>query len=278
MITAETKEDIEAIVPTLKQWLAQRGLELNTEKTKIVSVKEGFDFLGFNIGSYGGSCLAKPEKEKTLSLLKTIREWLKANPSIKPEAVVNYLNPLLRGWGNYYRHGVSKEVFSYIDTKVWEYLRSWALRRHPKKGKQWVENKYFKTLNGVKEFACINKDRHGKDKTIAVIRIARLPIERHVKVKGTASPDDPQLHKYWDKRHTKYGKTYWTKGSKYYNVANNQDWICPVCGEHLFNGEELHTHHKIRVADGGTNKIENLVHLHVACHRQIHSQQTNWGA
>ncbi|WP_169222436.1 reverse transcriptase/maturase family protein [Brasilonema sp. UFV-L1] len=72
IITAETKEDIEAIVPTLKQWLAQRGLELNTEKTKIVSVKEGFDFLGFNIGSYGGSCLAKPEKEKTLSLLKTI--------------------------------------------------------------------------------------------------------------------------------------------------------------------------------------------------------------
>lgn len=190
---------------------------------------------------------------------------------MKPEAVINYLNPLLRGWGNYYRHGVSKEVFSYIDSKVWGYLRKWALRRHPKKGKQWVEKKYFKTLQGVKEFACINKDRHGKDKTIAAIRVARLPIERHIKVKGTASPDDPNLTEYWQNRQSKYGKTYWASGSKYYHVANNQKWKCPVCGEHLFNGEQLHTHHKIRVKDGGTDGIENLVHLHVACHKHIHS-------
>lgn len=271
IITAETKEDIEAIVPILTNWLAQRGLELNSEKTKITHIEKGFNFLGFNIRQYGGSCLIKPEKEKALGLLKHIREWLKTNPSVKPEAVISYLNPLLRGWGNYYRHGVSKEVFSYIDYKVWNYLRKWALRRHPKKGKQWVEKKYFKTLQGVKEFACINKDRHGKDKTIVGIRIARLPIERHVKVKGTASPDDPQLTEYWEKRQSKYGKTYWASGSKYYHVANNQEWKCPVCGDHLFNGEELHTHHKVRVKDGGCDGIENLVHLHVACHRHIHS-------
>lgn len=241
------------------------------EKTKITHIEQGFNFLGFNIRSYEGSCLIKPQKQKALGLLRHIREWLKANLSIKPEALINYLNPLLRGWGNYYRHGVSKEVFSYIDFKVWNYLRKWALRRHPKKGKTWVENKYFKTLQGVKEFACISKDRHDKDKTIAVIRTARLPIERHVKVKGTASPDDPEFIEYWHNRQSKYGKTYWAKGSKYYHVANNQEWKCPVCGEHLFNGEELHTHHKVRVKDGGTNRIENLLHLHVACHRHIHS-------
>ncbi len=271
IITAEAKEDIEAIVPTLKIWLAQRGLELNSEKTNITHIEQGFNFLGFNIRQYKGSCLVKPQKEKTLAFLQRIRKWLKANLSTKPEVVIKYINPLLRGWGNYYRHGVSKEVFSYVDYKVWHYLRNWALRRHPKKGKKWVEKKYFKTLQGVKEFACTIKDRQGKAKIVAVIRTARLPIERHIKVRGTASPDDPELKEYWKNRQSKYGKTYWAKGSKYYHVANNQTWTCPVCREHLFNGEELHTHHKIRVKDGGTERIENLIHLHVACHRHIHS-------
>lgn len=82
--------------------------------------------------------------------------------------------------------------------------------------------------------------------------------------------DDPELKEYWQQRQTRYGKTYWDKGSKLYKIAVNQNWHCPVCHEHLFNGEELHTHHLIRVADGGTDTAENLIHLHVACHRHLH--------
>ena len=46
-----------------------------------------------------------------------------------------------------------------------------------------------------------------------------------------------------------------------------------LCGEHLFNGEELHTHHKIRVVDGGTNREDNLIHLHKTCHHHLHMGQ-----
>jgi len=56
-----------------------------------------------------------------------------------------------------------------------------------------------------------------------------------------------------------------------YNVADNQKWKCPVCGEHLFNGEELHTHHIIRVKDGGTDGEDNLIHMHKACHYHTHT-------
>jgi RNA-directed DNA polymerase len=56
------------------------------------------------------------------------------------------------------------------------------------------------------------------------------------------------LTSYWEKRQTKQGKTHWTKGSKLYRVAQNQGWQCPVCREHLFNGEQLHTHHIVKVA------------------------------
>jgi RNA-directed DNA polymerase len=106
---------------------------------------------------------------------------------------------------------------------------------------------------------------------LALIRLADIPIERHIKVKGTASPDDSQLGSYWKKRQTRYGKTYWEKGSKLYQVAASQSWQCPVCGEPLFNGEQLHTHHLVRVAEGGTNFEENLTHLHKACHQHLHS-------
>lgn len=89
-------------------------------------------------------------------------------------------------------------------------------------------------------------------------------------VKDTASPDDPQLAAYWRSRQTQYGKTYWDCGSKLYNIAHNQNWSCPVCGEHLFNGEQLHTHHVVPVQNGGTDREENLVHLHICCHQHLH--------
>ena len=55
-------------------------------------------------------------------------------------------------------------------------------------------------------------------------------------------------------------------------IAQNQNWKCPICGEPLFNGEEIDTHHIIPVAQGGRNDTENLVHLHRACHKQEHSK------
>jgi len=272
IITAETKEDIEDIIPVLTEWLAERGLELNQDKTNIVHVEQGFNFLGFHIRQFRGRCFCFPQKEKVKALLQRIRDWLKTHKDIRQEAVIEYLNPILRGIGNYYKHGASKRVFSYIDDQIWRILWKWSLRRHPKKGKTWVKRKYYRTLRGRKwTFSAEVKDRRGNKETIAIFKLMDIPIERHVKVKGTSSPDDPLLIKYWKDRQTTYGKTYWAKGSKYYKVAENQKWKCTVCGEHLFNGEELHTHHKIRVKDGGTDEVLNLEHLHKTCHKQVHT-------
>ena len=103
--------------------------------------------------------------------------------------------------------------------------------------------------------------------------IAHTTIERHIKVKGDASPDDPSLKEYWDSRHKRYGKSRLEKGSKLFKIASNQKWICPLCGEPLFNGEEIETHHIVPVAEGGTDDMENLQHLHKACHKQVHKTQ-----
>ncbi len=271
VVTAKTKEDIEAVVPILQAWLKPRGLELNLNKTQILNIQQGFHFLGFSIRHYKGKCLCRPQKDKVLAFLKRIRSWLKHNASISPAAVIHHLNPILRGWGNYYFHGVSKEVFSYVDHQIWWAIWRWCCRRHPNKGRRWIARKYFRPFKGrAWTFVTTVTDRAGNRKPLALVRLAGIPIQRHVKVKGTASPDDPALRDYWNHRQTRKGKTYWDKGSKYYKVAQSQNWRCPVCQDALFNGEALHTHHRKQVKEGGTDTEENLIHLHQACHHHLH--------
>ena len=122
-------------------------------------------------------------------------------------------------------------------------------------------------------FSCTISDRRGKDKELILYQIAYTTIERHIKVKGDASPDDPSLREYWEKRHEKQGTSCFKKGSYLYKIAQNQNWKCPICGEPLLNGEEINTHHIVSVAEGGTDDMENLQHLHKICHKQIHKTQ-----
>jgi RNA-directed DNA polymerase len=273
VITARDKESLEKVLVHIKQFLLKRGLFISAEKTRIVHINDGFDFLGFNLRHYQGKLLIKPQKEKVLAFCKKIGKTLSEMKARTQEDVIRKLNPLLRGFANYYRGVVSKEIFSYIDNRVWHYLYRWAKRRHPKKGKKWVLNCYFhsqKERNGV--FMCESVGRKGKELTHILYNVESTRINRHIKVKGCSSPDDSSLREYWDNRKLKQGKNYWAKGSKYHQVAVNQDWKCPICGEFLFNKEEIETHHIVAVKDGGNESTDNLNHLHKACHKQIHSK------
>jgi RNA-directed DNA polymerase len=273
IITARDKGSLEIARTRIEKWLSKRGLELGAEKTRIVNIAEEFDFLGFNHRHYNGKLLIKPTKQKVLDFCKRLGKEIRDMNGFKQEDVIRKLNPILRGFANYYKGVVSKETFSYIKDRMWRYLWRWATRRHPNKSKWWIVNRYFKTINGDRwTFACYFKNRAGKDSLISIYPIAKTPIERHIKVKGDASPDDPALKEYWEKRKQKHGKNYWEKNSPYYKVALNQSWKCPECGDSLFNGEEIETHHTVPVAEGGTNDIENLRHLHVTCHKRVHSK------
>ncbi len=122
---------------------------------------------------------------------------------------------------------------------------------------------------------CQGTGRKGEEKSFILYEISKTPIIRHVKVKGLARDDDPLLKEYWLKRQTKQGKLYWAKGSKYERIAKHQNWKCPVCGDSLLNEEEIETHHIVPVAKGGSDDTENLMHLHRACHKQVHSKTKN---
>ena len=273
VITSKDKESLERVLILIKQWLNQRGLEISEEKTRIVHINDGFNFLGFNLRQYNGKLLIKPQKEKVLAFCKKIGQTLSEMKARTQEYAIRKLNPQLLGFANYYKGVVSKETFCYISYRVWRYLWRWATRRHPKKSKGWVKAKYFHRFKGRDwTFMCKGTGRKGKEVNHILLDISSIPIVRHIKVKGNSSPDDPSLKKYWEERQKKQGKNYWAKGSKYEQVAKQQNWKCPNCEESLFNGEEIETHHIVPLKDGGTDDSENLVHLHKACHKQVHSK------
>lgn len=274
VITAETREDLEAIIPEVEAWLTQRGLRLNEDKTNIRHLSEGFNFLGFNLRERGSKCLVTPQKEKVHAKLRETKEWLYTHPNVGPDAVIRVLNPILRGWANYYKHGVSKRVFATFDHQMVQMLIRWAKKRHPNKGPKWIIPRYFGRIGGDSwVFRAWTKDRRGRRTESYLYRLASTKITRHIKVQGTNSPDDPSKEDYWDKRQTRHGKSYFAKGSKLYKVAQNQGWHCPHCHDHLFNGERIHIHHDIEVAQGGMDDQDNLQLLHVECHIARHGRR-----
>ena len=200
VVTAKSKEEIEALVPTVQEFLAERGLELNTDKTRIVHVKDGFNFLGFNVRSYNKKCIVKPQKEKMHTFLRSIRTWLKNHRSVSTETVIRHLNPILRGWANYYRHANSKRTFSYVDAQIWRAIWNWCLKRHRNKSKAWVRRRYFIVANRTWKFFAKVPSHSGEHSSIFLLNCSETPVKSHIKVKGTASPDDPELCAYWQKR------------------------------------------------------------------------------
>jgi RNA-directed DNA polymerase len=94
---------------------------------------DGFDFLGFNHRHYNGKLLIKPSKKKVLDFCKRIGQEIKAMNGCEQEVVIKRLNPILRGFANYYRGVVSRETFEYVKSRIWQYLWRWAKRRHPNK-------------------------------------------------------------------------------------------------------------------------------------------------
>ena len=136
------------VKPLVEQFFRERGLELSQEKTVITHIEDRFDFLGQNIRKHNGKPLIKPSRKSIQSLLRKIRDIVKANKQAKAENLIRLLNPIIQGWTQYHRHVVSKATFSIIDHFISKVLWQWARRRHPNKNAHWVKEKYFRSHNG----------------------------------------------------------------------------------------------------------------------------------
>lgn len=272
VVFCESRGDAEASRQILTAWMAKRGLTLSEEKTRIVHLTEGFDFLGFNIRHYkvgntptGYKLLIKPSKKSVHDIRKKLKsEWRNLNGT-NILAILQRLNPIIRGEANYFRIGVATETFDDLD--YWMYVRErrWAKLNHPNKSWYWRKTRYWGKLNPNREDNWVFGDKHTGG---YLIKFAWTKIERHVLVQGMSSPDDPSLQTYWAQRNKGEIEDLSAQGKK---LAKKQKGICPLCGVTLFNEEELHTHHKKPRNQGGKDDLDNLVLVHLYCHQQIHS-------
>jgi RNA-directed DNA polymerase len=205
IITGHSKEWLEhEVKPAVVSFLAERGLVLSPEKTKITHIKDGFDFLGWNIRKYNGKLLIKPSKANVKAHLDKVREVIRANKTATQVNLIGLLNPILRGWANYHSHVVAKETFSRIDHEVWSALWRWAVRRHPKKGVRWVKEKYFK-IRGSRNwvFTAIDEKENGLRRELVLFKTSDTPIKRHIKIKADANPHDPHWAQYFALRRSR---------------------------------------------------------------------------
>lgn len=280
-------EDIEFILrckEILSKWLKEMGLEIKESKTRIahtfnsIEGKAGFDFLGFSIRQYpagkyqtgkhngkplGFKTLIKPSKTKVQNHLKEIRAIIKTHKSVSQKALVEHLNPVVRGFANYFSTVSSKEIFSTLDHEIFVKLKSWAQRRHPNKTGYWVSNRYWHTIGN-------NNWVFGYAKGEEIIRLqsySSVPIKRHTKVKGKASPFDGDLI-YWSTRLGKHPEMPLRKAK----LLKRQKGKCLHCGLYFKDGDLLEIDHIHPKAKGGKDCYENWQLLH----RHCHDEKTAW--
>jgi RNA-directed DNA polymerase len=249
------------------------GLELSAEKTKITHISQGFDFLGFNIRKYHlkspymkPKLLIKPAKENVTGYLRGIRQTIKAMRQATTEDLIKTLNPRIQGWGMYYRHVVSKQVFAKIDHEIQQALWRWAKRRHPKKRNGWIRKRYFRTFRG-------NRWTFTGEEGTRLMRMASLPITRHIILRKGMKvyASDRETVEYWRRREYKnaMNEIYSTKVGKIYT---RQKGVCPYCRQPVTDISATHMHHMLPVRYGGTEKLNNLWLLHLDCHITLHSE------
>jgi len=199
IITGATKEALEQAREELEAFLAERGLTLSPEKTKIVHIEDGFDFLGFNVRTYDGKLLIKPSKDAQLRVRRKVRDIIRENKTVAQRHLIGLLNPVITGWTNYYRHVVSTDAFKKLEHDLWQALWRWAKRRHPNKGRRWIAERYFHAF-GARNwvFACENGDEHrrGEREWTILKNPQDTKIRRHVKIIADANPYDPQWYSY----------------------------------------------------------------------------------
>ena len=150
-VCCRSRQQAEQIKARLAEWLQPRGLAINEDKTRIVHLSEGFDFLGFNIRRYGAKLLIKPSTAAVRRLRKRLASETRKLRGSNARAVIARLNPIIRGWAAYYRGVVSSRTFKSLDNYLWKLTYKWATRGHANKPNTWVCARYFGKFNKFRD-------------------------------------------------------------------------------------------------------------------------------
>jgi RNA-directed DNA polymerase len=277
-----TREGIEKAKTALETWLTDIGLEMKPSKTRIAHTLQalegeppGFDFLGFEVRQYpvgkyrsgkhngkrlGFKTIIQPSKEAIKRHREELRKVVHHGQGLTQAALIGQLNPKIRGWSHYYRSVASKKALNDCDYHLFPLLLRWAKRRHPRKSASWITHKYWRTV----------EQDHWRFATLEgphLTNHASIPIQRHVKVKGRASPFDGNLL-YWARR---LQQSHPLTMSRLGALLYKQQGKCRYCELHFRDGDLIEIDHITPRSQGGKDERSNLAALHRHCHDQRHA-------
>ena len=268
----------------ISEWLKDIGLELKPEKTRLTHTLNpelsedgvaGFDFLGFHIQQFaagkhrsnrspenrilGFNTRITPTKKASKIHQQKIGKVISEGKHISQTELIFSLNPIIRGWSNYYRHSDASGVgeFPRQDNLTYLKLRRWVIRRcdSSKKG----HNKYWRKMDGRNwVFATRENDS-------AILLLLHCEVNSsstdYVKVKSDKSPYDGDLI-YWSSRLGKHPEMPLQKAI----LLKKQKGKCNWCEMYFREHDVLEVDHIIPKSKGGKSKMDNLQLLHRHCH------------
>ncbi len=234
------KDNANAILDEVKEFLAARGMEISEQKTKLTTTTDGFDFLGWNFKvQKNGKFRSRPSEDNYKAFRKKVKSIINCS-NYGAMVKANKLAPIVRGWRNYHRYckmdGAKNSLY--------------FIQRRAKKvfNKERKQNRYT-----IKKLI---------DKSFPSVPYSE---NRFVNVKGEKSPFDGDLA-YWSARNS---KLYNGQTSK---ALRRQNHSCKACGLKFTSEEKVHLHHVDRNHDNW--KQDNLVAVHQSCHDYLHMSKS----
>jgi RNA-directed DNA polymerase len=266
---------VEEIQQITSDWLAQMGLELKPSKTRITHtlIKHnemvGFDFLGFTVRQFpvgkshsgkntrkallGFKTLTKPSQEAIRRHSQVLKDEIRRHKYAPQAALIARLNPIIRGWTNYYATGASKKTFADMQRLTFLKLRRWAKRRHPNVSWKKVTRWYWRLERGRWDFAT----KEG----IQLFAHSRTPIQRYTKVRGSKSPYDGDWV-YWASRLGRHPDL----PKRVAILLHRQKGKCSWCGLYFEMEDSPEVDHIHPKSQGGKDRYDNWQLLHKHCH------------
>ena len=265
-----------------EEFLKPIGLELHPIKSRVVHTLEGtkesppgFSFLGFDViqkpkhkrqrkatvkhqTKQNFITLITPSKEGVKKHKAKIREIIQRYKGARQERLIQVLNPITRGWALSKRSQIASKTFQALDAYLWMHLWKWARKRHPKMSKIQLKEMYWHKIG--KRNWVFGVEKQGKVVTTLQLH-SKIPIKRHIKVKGKASPFDGNLI-YWA---TRTGKSSLIPPIKA-RLIREQKGRCGICKEYFLPDDIIERDHIVPLALGGKNLRSNVHAVHRYCH------------
>jgi RNA-directed DNA polymerase len=266
-------------LPKLKKFLKVRGLTISKRKSKIVNLKrESLNYLGWTFeivarnlkynktGTNEFVLLTKPSLKGIRRIKLKIKSYFRLNAPLA--LIINKLNPIIRGWVNYYIISfASAKVFSMLSGYILNLFFIWAKRMHPRENIKRIMRRYIFSTPA-------HKWQIGFQRLKEKDPILLLSPQTVKTIKGSAVKTDvnPYYNKeYFEKRHKVLTLYKFRKA-----VYRKHNYKCAACGEILDDNERVELHRIIPGKDGGKYTLKNIVPLHKTCHESVTFATNQW--